>query len=77
MFSPDNKTLINGDGNGKLQLWDITTGNERITLNGHTAQVETLQFSPNGKTLVSTAQDGTILLWAWDEILNGLLVQDK
>ena len=69
VFSPDNKTLINGDGNGRLQLWDITTGNELITLNGHTAQVNTLRFSPDGKTLVSAGQDGTILLWDWDEII--------
>jgi WD40 repeat protein len=39
--------------------------------------VETLQFSPDGNTLVSAAQDGTILLWDWDEIINGLPVKDK
>ena len=70
VFSPDNKTLVNGDGNGKLRLWDITTGNEIITLNGHTKQVETLRFSHDGRTLVSAAQDGTILLWDWDEVIN-------
>ena len=77
VFSPDNTVLVNGDGNGRLQLWDITTGNELITLNGHTAQIETLHFSPDGKTLVSAGQDGTILLWDWDEVLNGLPGQDK
>ena len=77
VFSPDNTTLINGDGNGRLQLWDITTGDELITLNGHMEGVETLQFSPDGNTLVSAAQDGTILLWDWDEIIKGLPVKDK
>ena len=77
VFSPDNTTLINGDGNGRLQLWDITTGDELITLNGHMEGVETLQFSPDGNTLVSAAQDGTILLWDWDEIIKGLPVTDK
>ena len=77
VFSPDNTTLINGDGNGRLQLWDITTGDELITLNGHMEGVETLQFSPNGNTLVSAAQDGTILLWDWNEIITGLSVKDK
>ena len=65
VFSPDNMILVNGDRHGKLQLWDIITGNELITLNGHTAEVETLYFSPDGKTLVSAGQDGTILLWDW------------
>ena len=77
VFSPDNTTLINGDGNGRLQLWDITTGDELITLNGHMEGVETLQFSPDGNTLVSAAQDGTILLWDWDKIIKGLPVTDK
>ena len=77
VFSPDNTTLINGDGNGRLQLWDITTGDELITLNGHMEGVETLHFSPDGNTLVSAAQDGTILLWDWEEIIKGLPVTDK
>ena len=77
VFSPDNTTLINGDGNGRLQLWDITTGDELITLNGHMEGVETLHFSPDGNTLVSAAQDGTILLWDWDKIIKGLPVTDK
>ena len=77
VFSPDNKTLIHGDRNGKLQLWDITTENQLITLNGHTAQVETLYFSPDGNTLISAAQDGTILLWDWDEILKGSSTMDE
>ena len=77
VFSPDNTTLITGDGNGRLQLWDITTGDELTTLDGHTRQVETLQFSPDGNTLVSAAQDGTILLWDWEEIFNGLPIKDK
>ena len=76
VFSPDNMILVNGDRHGKLQLWDIITGNELITLNGHTAEVETLYFSPDGKTLVSAGQDGTILLWDWDKILQNLAVKD-
>ncbi len=77
VFSPDNMILVNGDRHGKLQLWDITTGNELTTLNGHTAQVETLKFSPDGNTLVSAAQDGTILLWDWDKTINGLPVMSE
>ena len=71
MFSPDNKTLVNGDKNGKIQLWDIPTGEKIKTLKGHTQPVETLLFSPDGKILVSTGQDGTILVWDWNEALKG------
>ena len=77
VFSPDSTVLVNGNRTGKIQLWDITTGDEPITLNGHMEGVETLQFSPDGNTLVSAAQDGTILLWDWNEIITGLSVKDK
>ena len=39
--------------------------------------VETLHFSPDGNTLVSAGQDGTILLWDWDAIVNSLPLEDK
>ncbi len=73
-FSPDSTVIVNGDGNGRIQLFDMTTGDKLTTLNGHTKQVETLKFSPDGKTLVSTGQDGTILLWDWEEIIERLPV---
>ena len=77
IFSPDNTVLVNGDSNGRLQLWDMTTGDEIITLNGHTKGAKTLRFSPDGETLVSAGQDGTILLWDWDEIINGSSEMNK
>ena len=77
VFSPDNTVLVNGDGNGRIQLWDMTTGNELVTLNGHMEGVETLKFSPDGKTLVSAGQDGTILLWNWDKVINGSFEGNK
>ena len=73
IFSPDGTILVNGLNHGAIQLWDVTTGNQIAVLDGHTKEVETLTFSSNNKTLVSTAMDGTILLWDWDEISNGSL----
>ncbi len=69
VFSPDSAILVSGLGRGAIQLWDVTTGDRIVALDGHTQSVETLTFSSDGKTLVSTAMDGTILLWDWDEIL--------
>lgn len=71
VFSPDSTVLVIGRRNGKIGLWDITTGNKLTTLEGHTGPVETLAFSPDSKTLISTGQDGTILVWDWDEALKG------
>ena len=35
----------------------------RITLSGHTNVIESVAFSPDGKTLASTGQDQTIKIW--------------
>ena len=66
-FSPDDTVLLAGLRNGGIELFDLTTGEKITTLKGHTATVETLVFSHDGETLVSTGQDGTILVWDWNE----------
>lgn len=71
VFSPDNSVIIRGLTAGRIQLWDVTTGDKLTTLDGHTATVKTLEFSADGKTFISAADDGTILVWDWDEVLKG------
>src|SRR5262245_4891340 len=39
------------------------TAKERLTLRGHTAGLQSLAYSPDGKTLASSSRDGTIKLW--------------
>ncbi len=69
VFSPDDTLLVVGQVTGGIKLFDITIGNELATLDAHTAPIVKLLFSSDGKTLVSTGYDGTILLWDWDEAL--------
>ena len=64
-FSPDNTVLILSLINGGIQLRDVNTGKVLNTLDGHTGSPTVFSFSPDGKTLVSAADDGTILLWDW------------
>ena len=71
MFSPDDSVILRGLTAGRIQLWDVTTGDKLTTLDGHTATVKTLEFSADGKTFISAAEDGTILLWDWDQVLKG------
>ena len=76
-FSPDDTVLLAGLRNGRIELFDMTTGEKINTLSGHTSTVEVLVFSPDGKTLVSTGQDGTILVWDWNEALENASVSEK
>ena len=81
VFSPDNTLLVTGTNaglrHGDIELWDLTTRNKLTTLSGYRASLETLVFSPDGKTLVSTGTDGTILVWDWDKIIENLPVTDE
>jgi WD40 repeat protein len=73
-FSPDGKTLVGGctftrwydqrgRSRGEIQLWDVVTGRECVTLPGHTSWVSCVAFRPDGKTLASASLDQTIKLW--------------
>ncbi len=68
IFSPDDSILIIGIGGGKIELWDVATGDKLTSLDGHTVSVEDLKFSPDNKTLMSVG-GGNILLWDWDTVL--------
>ena len=41
----------------------------RAVLRGHTEEVKSAAFSPDGHWVVSTSQDTTTRLWAWDTII--------
>ena len=46
-----------------LKVWDAATGQETLTLKGHTSAVMGLAFSPDGKRLASGARDGALKIW--------------
>ena len=59
-ISPDGKTLATGGYDYTIALWDLGTGKERKTLEGHKEDILSVAFSPDGKTLVSGSRDFTI-----------------
>nr|NCQ93149.1 WD40 repeat domain-containing protein [Microcystis aeruginosa LG13-13]NCR06272.1 WD40 repeat domain-containing protein [Microcystis aeruginosa LG13-03]NCR64527.1 WD40 repeat domain-containing protein [Microcystis aeruginosa LG11-05] len=46
-----------------IKLWNVETGQEIRTLQGHDSYVTSVNFSPDGKTLVSGRWDKTIKIW--------------
>ena len=60
-FSPDGTTLASGGYAGAVKLWDVATRREIGTLTGHTADVRSVAFSPDGGS--RSAEDG-----AWNRL---------
>ena len=62
-FAPDGKTLATGGYDRTVRLWDVATGQERMTLKCHTTPVLGVAFAADGTILATGSEDGTVRLW--------------
>jgi len=61
-FSADGKTALSMAWDG-AHAWDLATSKEIGTFEGHTTQVTSGVFSPNGKFVITASFDGTVRVW--------------
>lgn len=62
-LSRDGQTIVTGNFNGTVKIWDVKTGRVSRTLDGHTDVVYKGVLSPNEKLLASCSRDGKIKIW--------------
>ncbi|MBY0522718.1 MAG: protein kinase [Gemmataceae bacterium] len=62
--SPDGRTATVSSGElGDLRLFDLTTAQVKMPLEGHTRKVEAMVYSPDGQMIASVGHDGRVFVW--------------
>eukprot|EP00913_Durusdinium_trenchii_P014276 g13394.t1 len=54
--------LVPSQKDKQIKVWDLQ-GNELLTLTGHSKQIFSVAWTPDGETLASSSDDATIRLW--------------
>jgi WD40 repeat protein len=62
-FSPTGRVLATASEDRSAKLWDVETGQELMTLQGHMSKVVCLDFSPDGRLIATAGDDETLRLW--------------
>jgi WD40 repeat protein len=65
-FSPDGRRLASAGADGTVRVWDAASGQELLTLKGHTSKVYGVSFSLDGRRLASAGEDKTVRVWDAD-----------
>jgi WD40 repeat protein len=68
-FSPDEKSvaIVSGKADNQpsvVNLWSMTERNQFAILKGHRDSITSISFSPDGKTIATGSNDGTVKLWS-------------
>ncbi|MCP4901562.1 MAG: WD40 repeat domain-containing protein, partial [bacterium] len=64
-WNDDGSLIVSGGSDGPLvQVWDVERGEAIATMDvGHSASIESLDFSPDGQFVASGSRDWTVRVW--------------
>ncbi|GIT29906.1 MAG: hypothetical protein Ct9H300mP1_19520 [Planctomycetaceae bacterium] len=62
-FQPRWETNRQGGVDRLVKVWDAATGQETLTLKGHTGFITAVCFSPDGKRILSGSSDTSLKIW--------------
>jgi coronin-1B/1C/6 len=55
--------LVTASADLLVKLWDITTGQDVLTLNGHAEVIQSLSFNQSGSLMVTTCKDKVVRIY--------------
>ncbi len=64
-----NYMIASASGDSTIKLWD-TSGTLITTLQAHKGAVWDVEFTPDGKTLISGSEDNNLMLWNLEKVID-------
>ena len=61
-FSPDDRLIAIAGIDGRLRVYELSTGRSTATIRRHSS-LQDLDFSPDGKLIAAANLDGDVLIW--------------
>ena len=79
VFSPEGDYFLAYNTNNEIGVFETKTAMQLIVLKPHQSKINSVCFSPNGKYILSSSDDYTVVITDWkaDKILAELLVLDE
>jgi len=62
-FDDSGKLLASGGFDNVVHLWDLASGERRLSFDGHELGVNSVAFHPDGLRLMSASEDDTARIW--------------
>ena len=75
-ISPDYKYIIAGNIIGQILIFRSDNFEQVRILSNHKARITDLNFTPDGKKMVSSSFDGNVLLWNMEDLTSPPIVID-
>ena len=60
---PSGDFVLSVSQNGKLKIWDMSTGHEKFSYQAHEKSITTCAISPKGDFVVTGSEDHTLKIW--------------